>query len=140
MVPLFVVPNLSTNIKNYESEIKILESTRIDEREYSKNFQKKIERTLILKMTDETEIRLSNQYGEYWKTIQKEENIGKKIKYYLGNNTSYGSNPVQLEIENKIIYDPSESVKWGYFLLLMAIGMVIYSGNKLRIFFQNKDN
>lgn len=138
-VPFFVVPNLSTNIKNYESETKILESTKIDEREYTgKYFQKKVERTLILNMSDGTEIRLSDQYGEYWVELQNQQNIGKSVKYYLGNNTSYGSNPVQLEVENKIIYNPAKNVKWAYVLVLMTIGMTIYSGIKLRNYFRKE--
>jgi hypothetical protein len=139
-VPFFVVPNLSSNLKNYESEIKTLKSTRIFEEEYTgKNLRKKVERTLILEMTDGTEIRLSTEYGEYWNELQSEHNIGKQIKYYLGNNIEYGINPVQLEVENKIIYDPSHGVKWGYILVLMTIGMAIYSRIKLKKFFSNND-
>ena len=132
MVPLFVVPNLSTDLKNYQRETNVLKDTRIDVREYrGKYFQKKVEKTLVILLQDESEIHLSNSQS-CWKEIQNKNNVGKKITFYSGNNTADRMNPVQLEIEDKVIYDPSENAKWGYFLVLMTVGLAIYSGNKLR--------
>lgn len=132
MVPLFVVPNLSTNLDNYEKENNIIKDTRIDTREYrGKYFQKKIEKTLVIILNDESEIYLSNGQN-CWEEIQSKDNVGKRITFYSGNNTSERMNPVQLEIEGKIIYDPTENVKWGCFLVIMTIGLAIYSGSKLR--------
>jgi hypothetical protein len=141
MVPFFVIPNLSTNLKNYKKETNIIIGTRINIREYTgKYFQKKTEKTLVIILKDSSEIKLSDvEYHKYWDIIEAKNNIGKKITFYSGNNTAERNNPVQIEIDNKIIYDPSESVKWGYIIVFMTIGMTIYSGIKLRNYFQYKD-
>ena len=114
----YTVPNLSTNLDNYQCETKILESTSIGIKEKtSRGFGTRTEKTLILTMTDGTEIRLNDQYQKHWSLLQEDIIIGKNITYYLGNNTNYGSNPVQLEIENFIVYNTSEGRKWaiGFF-------------------------
>ncbi len=40
----FVIPNLSTNLKEYQSETKTLKDTRIDEEEYTRKFRKRIKK------------------------------------------------------------------------------------------------
>lgn len=127
--PLYILPNLSTDLKNYYRGQAVLKQTRINEREYTgRLFDKRVERTLILDLDDGTELRLSGQYYEYWGELQDKESIGKIVTYYLGNNTAYGSNPVQIELNNKIIYDTTESIKWGYLIVLATIACMMYSG------------
>lgn len=130
----FVIPNLSSDLKNYKSDIKTIESSRIDEREYTGKYgNKKIEHTLVIIMTDQTELKFSaSEYSKFFEELQNKKNIGKNIKYYHGNYTAENMNPMQVEIENKIIYEPSESAKSKYFLLLLTLGLSFYSGNKLR--------
>lgn len=130
--PIYVIPNLSTNLSNYIKDEGVLKDTRIDEREYTgKFFQKRVERTLILNLENGKEIRLSRQYSKYWKELQYKESIGKIITYYLANNTTWGSNPVQIELESKVIYNPSQNRMWAYLLVFMTVGCMIYSGKKL---------
>lgn len=124
---IYVVPNLSTNSDDYQHETKILESTRIDREEVTRKFVTRIEKTLVLSMTDGTEIRLSDQYIKHWSLLQEEIMIGKKITYYLGNNTRYGSNPVQLEIDNFVVYTPAEGSKWRYAFVLLVCGAMVYT-------------
>ncbi len=63
--PIYVIPNLSTNLSNYIKDEGVLKDTRIDEREYTgKFFQKRVERTLILNLENGKEIRLSRQYSK----------------------------------------------------------------------------
>lgn len=130
----FVIPNLSSDLKNYNSDIKTIESSRIDEREYTGKYgDKRIEHTLVIVMTDQTELEFSaSEYSKFFEELQSEKNIGKNIKYYLANYTADNMNPIQVEIENKIIYDTSESAKSKYFFLLLTLGFSLYSGHKLR--------
>ena len=138
VIPISVIPNLSDDLKNYKSKTKILQSTRIDEKEYIKNFTKRVRKTFVLKMTDGTEVKLTT-HKKCWKEIQSEKNLGKKVKYYLAKHRSSGMNPIQLEIENKIIYDPSEIAKWNYIIILLTIALTIYSAIKIRNYFQYKN-
>ena len=142
IVPICVVPNLSTNLKNYKKETNEIIGTRIDVREYTgKYFEKKTEKTLVIILKDSSELKLNGiENHKYWKDIEAEKNIGEKITFYSGNNTAERMNPIQLEINNEVIYDPSEHVIWGYVLVIMTIGMAIYSGKKMRDYFQYKND
>lgn len=96
---------------------------------------------MVIILKDSSELKLSSiENHKYWRDIEAEKNIGKIITFYSGNNTAERTNPVQLEIDNEVIYDPSEHVKWGYAMVFMTIGMVIYSGKKLRDYFQYKND
>lgn len=132
--PLYIIPNLTTNLKNYNKGKGVLTNARINEREYTgRYFLKRIERTLVLNLDNGMELKLSGQYSKFWDELQDQKSIGKTITYYLGNNTTYGFNPVQIELDNKIIYDPSENMIWAYILVVMTIGCMIYSGKKLYV-------
>lgn len=133
--PLYIIPNLSRNLDNYRKGEGILANSRIEEREYYRKFKKKIERTLILTLDNGT-LRLSTQYGQYWNQLTDKGTIGKKVTYYLGNNITEGSNPVQLEIDGQIIYDPSAEMVWGYVLLIMTMLLSLYTGRKAYLAFK----
>ena len=133
---LFVIPNLTTNLKKYNKGMGILINSRIYEREYiGKYFQKKNEKTLVLNLDNGMELKLSGKYSKFWDEFQDKESIGKTITYYLGNNITYGSNPIQIELDNKIIYTPNENRIWAYLSIIMTIGFMIYSGKKIYNFF-----
>jgi hypothetical protein len=133
----YTVPNLSTNIDNYQRETKILESTTIGLKEKTgRGFGPRIEKTLILTMTDGTEIRLNDQYQKHWNLLQEDIIIGKNITYYLGNNTKSGSNPVQLEIENFIVYNTSEGRIWAFGFFLLTLAATVYSVFGIRKYFK----
>ena len=136
VIPIYILPNLSSDLKNYKSERKILQTTRIDQREYTRKFRKRIEESLILIMTDGKEIKLTT-HEESWNEIQDKKYIGKEVKYYLAKHRESGTNPIQLEIENKIIFDYSENVKWNYILIVFTIGLTIYSSIKIKHYFKN---
>ena len=137
----FVIPNLSTDLKNYKEENKIIASSRIDEREYKGKFnQKRVEHTLVIVMTDQTELKFSaSEYSKFFEELQNEKNIGKKIKYYLSNYIAENNNPIQVEIDNKLIYDLSERMKTKYLFLLLTLVFSTYSGNKLRQYLRNRN-
>lgn len=131
-IPAYVIPNLSSDLSEYNYEIKTLEDSRIDVREYYKLFTKSTERTLVLIMTDKTEWYISRQYSDYWDELKSKNNIGKKYKLYLAFNTSYYYNPIQIEIEDDVVYGISVGLFWGYMLLILTIGTTVYSFLSLR--------
>ncbi len=137
----FVIPNLSSNKENYKSDSKTMQSSRIDEREYTGKYgNKKIEHTLVIVMTDQTELKFSaSAYSKYFEELQKENNIGKEIKYYQGNNTKKNINPIQVEIDNEIVYNTNENAKSKYLILLLTLGLLIYSGYKLKKYLKTKN-
>ena len=84
-------------------------------------------------MTDNTEVKLSaSEYSDFFDEIQNVKNIGKKIKWYLENGVANNMNPIQVEIDNKIIYDVHEAMKWKYLLIILTLCLSLYSGYKLR--------
>ena len=128
-----IVPNLSTDIKNYKEDNNIIASTRIDEREYrDRNFNKRVEHTLVILMTDNTEVKLSaSEYSDFFDEIQNSDSLFKKITYFE-NGVANNMNPIQVEIDNKIIYDVHEAMKWKYLLIILTLCLSLYSGYKLR--------
>lgn len=133
LVPIFVIPDLSTDVSDYNSNSTILIKTQIHERD--RGWFRKPERSLQLFMEDGTLISLSSSFSNYWGLLQKKENIGKNITYYSNRNGSYIPNPNQLELDKKIVYTTKEGLIWKYLILLMTIGLSIYSGKKLRDYF-----
>jgi hypothetical protein len=131
-IPIFILPNLSNNLKNYTKGEGTLINARIHEREYTgRYFTKKVETTLILNLNNNVSIVLNDQYNDYWSTFLDRRSIGKKLTYYLGNNkVNKHLNPVQIVLDDKIVYDPSQNRTWEYILVLITVGCVIYSSKK----------
>jgi len=131
----FIVPDLSSDISNYNKQQKILASTKIEEREYLNKYnQKRVDRTLVMEMSDATNWIVPNDYSKFWAEIQSKKNLNKEVTMYLSN--SLGHVPVQLSIDRKLIYDVNQNLPVKYLLIFMTIGMTIYSINKLRIHFK----
>lgn len=132
VVPYFVLPNLFTDIKNLEYETKIIKSTRIlKEKNNSRSLPGKYITSLIIKMTDGSEIQSSEEYDKYWPQIQKKDNIGKQIKYYHSVNGSKEHNPLQIEINNKIVYKKNENLK--YVIVLIVLMFVFTSISVIKL-------
>jgi len=128
---IYIVPNLSLDISEYQSETKVLSDSRVEEREYYRKFRSRVDRTLFLIMTDGTEWKISDQYSDYWERLKDSANIGKTYKLFMGNNTSLYHNPVQIEIEGEVVYALVEGRKWAYLLIVLTIGLTIYNGLRL---------
>lgn len=138
-VPYFVLPNLFTDLKNLKSETKILKSTEvITERNYSRSLPQKYISKLVMTMNDGSTLHSSEEYDKYWSVIQKKDNIGKKIKYYYGVNSSKDGNPLQLEINNKIIYKKGTNLTYAIALIVLTVILSIISVIKLRNILKNK--
>lgn len=130
---LFIIPDISKNIWDYKSEAKILKNTAIENKaeiNINRIPRNGYTNTLVLTMTDNTEWYISNQYSDYWKKLENPSNVGKNIKWYWLSNNNY--NPVQIEIDNKIIYDLNTHLKWGYIFLIITLLLTISSVIKLR--------
>lgn len=123
----YIIPDLSTELSDFYLETKTLKEYRIDEREYYRKLSKRIDYTLVLIMDDGTEWYISEQYFDYWNELKSEENIGKEFKLYTRNNGDFYHNPVQIEVDNEVIYDAGVRLKWMYLVLAMTIGLSIYS-------------
>lgn len=127
-----IVPNLSNNLENYSKSEGSLRKASIHESEYTgRYFTKKVRTTLILRLDNGVNITLNDQYDAYWNIFLDRRSIGKKLTYYVRNNQiNQHLDPVQIELDDRIIYDPSQARVGDYFLILMTIAGVIYSSNK----------
>ena len=137
----FVIPNLSTNLKNYKEENKIIVNSRIDEREYKGKFnQKRVDHTLVIILTDQTELKFSaSEYSKFFDELENKKNNGKRIKYYLSNYIAENNNPIQVEINNKLIYGLNERMKTKYLFLILTLIFSISSGYKLKKKLRNRN-
>ena len=72
--------------------------------------------------------------------IQAPTNIGKKVTYYLGVNTSKHWNPVELYINNQKVYGRYDHPTARIFILLLTIGSTWFSVRSLRKNFKANRN
>ncbi|GEM_PF-2727129 len=89
-------------------------------------------------MSDGSQINSSEEYDKYWSKIQNKDNIGKQIKYYHGVNSSKDWNPLQIEINNKIIYKKGTNLNFAIVLIVLTVIFTIISVIKLVKIIQKK--
>ena len=130
-----VVPDLSKGIKSYNKTTKTLESSRFIEKISYRRLHKRIKRTLVLTMTDNTEWYVGEVNRKSWDELQQAKYIGKNFSLYFSHEIRNVNYPVQIEIENKIIYDLNDSKFYDYMLLLLVLVMILSS---LRSYNQSK--
>ncbi len=124
----YAIPNLVATTNELEFATKTLKSTELKiERNYSRSLPQSHIKTLILTMTDGTEIKSGEDYEEYWPKLQAKQNLGKVVKYYTGINTSKDWNPLQIEIDNKVIYNKNANLKYVILFIAMTFASVIFS-------------
>lgn len=140
-IPYFVLPNLFTDLKDLKYETRIIESTRIlKEKNNSRSLPENYITSLIIRMTDGSEIQSSEEYDKYWPQIQKKDNIGKQIKYYQSVNGSKEHNPLQIEINNRIVYKKNENLKYAIVLIVLMFVFTSVSAIKLVKMIKAKTN
>jgi hypothetical protein len=125
-----VIPNLSTEEKKYDKELKIIDSIRVSEREYENKYsQKRIEYTLVITTTDKNEFYLSKSNLENWDSLTSVNLKGKKIEVLLRNtdNRTGNLNPMSVIIDGKTIMSQKENVKDNYIIVGLTILCVLYS-------------
>jgi len=136
-----IVPNLKYQLSDFDKTTKILKST--DYESYKYNSKKWKNRgsgagfrsetrentgyTLVLTMTDNSKYEIGNDKAKYFTKITKNE--GKDFIIYTESNNK---TPMQLEIDNKVIYDIHDTNLFSYFILAMTLGLTIYSGLKIK--------
>jgi hypothetical protein len=120
----FIIPNLSNDLSDYTKNGEIYKSSKIEVTETKKLLSTKKKYTLVLTMENGSEWVFDSQFSDYWEKLKDTNNIGKKYTFYSG--TLVGSNPSQVEIENKIVYNLRTLDKYKYFMLLLTlVGTVI---------------
>ena len=80
--------------------------------------------TTIYKMTDNSEYNITGHHPKYNGAILSRDNIGKTIKIYTEKESTI---PLQLEIDNKIIFGLNETNQFKYIILAFTLGLIIYS-------------
>ena len=131
-VSYYTIPDLLARKNDLKFETKILKSTELKiERNHSLSLPKSHIKTLVLTMSDGTIISSSEDYDQFWPRMQEKKNIGKVIKYYSGINTSKDWNPLQIEIDNKIIYNKNANLKYVIIFIAMTIASTIFSVYRL---------
>ncbi|PZR21175.1 MAG: hypothetical protein DI539_08750 [Flavobacterium psychrophilum] len=127
-----LVHDLFKDINDYNLKKGYLFSTRYKTEEYTIKSKTKISYTLVLQLNDETEWYL-HDYSEYWKHLTNKENIGKPIKLWYSDNNV---NPVQIEINDKTIYTIKEHNYITYIIILLTIGLIIYTVIEIKNIFK----
>lgn len=131
-ISYFTIPDLLATKDDLKSETKILKSTELKiERNHSLSLPKSHIKTLVLTMSDGTIISSSEDYEQFWPKLQEKKNIGKVIKYYSGINTNKEWNPLQIEIDNKVIYNMNANLKYVIILIAMTIASTLFSVYRL---------
>jgi hypothetical protein len=115
---IFVIPSLSNNLNDYDKNIEVFKSSRINVTERKKGFSTTKEYELIIKMQNGREWIFSKQYDQYWNEIGDSSNVGKTFTIYTKGLTD--SNPSQIEIDNKIIYDLRTLDTSKYLILILT--------------------
>lgn len=115
---VFIIPSLSNNLNDYDKNIEVFKSSRINVTERQKGFSSTKEYELIIKMQNGKEWIFDKQYDNYWKEIGDSSNEGKTFTIYTQGLTD--SNPSQIEIENKIIYDLRTLDTSKYLILVLT--------------------
>ena len=80
--------------------------------------------TTIYKMTDDSEYNITGHHPKYNGAIISRDNVGKTIKIYTEKESTI---PLQLEIDNKIIFGIKESNNTKYLVLGFTFALIIYS-------------
>ena len=128
----FVIPELHFNLDSLKSITKTLKE--IENRSYKYTggsgsgkrleYRERTGYTTIYKMTDNSEYNITGHHPKYNGTIISRDNIGKTIKIYTEKESAI---PLQLEIDNKIIFGIKESNNTMYLLLGFTFALIIYS-------------
>ena len=122
---IFVIPNLSKDLKDYDKSVEVFKKSRINVTERQKGFSTIKDSELIITMENGREWTFSEQFENYWKEIGDSSNIGKTYIIYTRGLTD--SNPSQIEIENKIIYNLGTLDKSKYLILILTFICSIFS-------------
>jgi len=134
----FVIPELHFNLSGLRSITKTLKDIETKSYKYTAKkyfnrgsgngkrleYREQTAYTTIYKMTDNSEYNITGHNPKYNGAILSRNNIGKTIKIYTEKESTI---PLQLEIDNKVIFGIKESNNTKYLLLGLTLGLIIYS-------------
>ena len=130
---VYIIPDLKINLNSYTMETKILQST--DYKTYKSTYRKwyknprrfedkeQTNYTLILTMTDGSQYSIESDKASEFQALSDPKSIGKTFKLYTDKNNK----PVQIEIDNQLIYGLQETNESNYLILAFTLGMILYS-------------
>jgi len=124
------IPNLKSNLSDYEKKTKIYKSFEIDTIVRNRLFRTTYDRTLILNMTDGTKWNVSKVFSKYFDELKDSNNIGKKYTLYVSSETD--DSPSQIEIENKIIYNIKSVSYYNYVIIIATLILMFFSYQELK--------
>ena len=135
---VFIIPSLSNNLNDYDKNVEVFKSSRINVIEIKKGFSSSKEYELIIKMQNGREWIFGKQYSEYWNEIGDSSNMRKTFTIYTQGLTD--SNPSQIEIENKIIYNLRTLDTSKYWILILTFICSIFSVIDYRKYYKENLN
>ena len=130
---VYIIPDLKINLNSYTMETKILQST--DYKTYKSTYRKwyknprrfedkeQTNYTLILTMTDGSQYSIESDKASEFPALSDPKSTGKTFKLYTDKNNK----PVQIEIDNQLIYGLQETNESNYLILAFTLGMILYS-------------
>jgi len=121
----FIIPNLSKDLKDYEKSVEVFKNSRINITERQKGFSTIKNSELIITMQNGREWTFDEQFKKYWKEIGNSNNKGKIYVIYTRGLTD--SNPSQIEIDHKIIYDLSTLDSSKHLILVLTFICLVFS-------------
>jgi hypothetical protein len=125
------IPDLKSNLNDYEKRTKIYKSFEIDTLVRNRLFRTTYDRTLILEMTDGTKWSISKVFSKYFDELKDSKNIGKKYTLYVSSETD--EYPSQVEIDNKIIYNIKSVSYYNYFIIIATLILMYFSYKELNV-------
>lgn len=131
-----IIPKLMTDLDKCIKDDSIITNISIQKNSYStfsKFSQKKRTVETILLYLHNGLVLALNPPNNKSNIFRDKQSIGKRITYYYTskNITMHGIDPVQLKMDNKIIYDQKTLTFIDYSLILMTVSLMYFSGKKL---------
>ena len=123
----FCVPELFRTEKGLHKSIETFKDSKIVEVKMLIRADKDY---LIINTEEGNQYEVGKTYSKYFKKLNLNSNIGKKITFYTINQAS--KYPRKIEIENEMVYDLKTGNFWYYFILLSTPLLFYFSISKYR--------
>ncbi len=126
---VWIIPDLTSHEDELTTENGTLRKTYIETYRSGRRrlFRDNQRKRLVLVTMDRTEreYKLTSKYKRYWPLFQSKESNGKKLRVYL--NTNNGTtNPIKVELDNKVVYDKSSIWLTSILIILGTVGLTVY--------------
>jgi len=117
------ISDLTTNLEDYKVVTGTIQSTRLvtfQEREEGRFLDKTTYHpNVVMKLQSGTTFFIDqSDYGEFFPALLTETNLGKSARFYVRMGPYNQYNPMQIEIDNKVILPYSFHQKWQKYMLI----------------------